>query len=275
MSRQRLAPPRIGKDWALFLDADGTLLPIASTPAEVIYPPGLLPLLSTLAGELDGALAIVSGRPLSQLRSLFPDSPCCLVGHHGRECDRWSAPYIPDLDLSGLLERARAIASEFPGIVIEDKQIAVALHWRRNPCAETALTALASEYIQQLDGYMLQRGKMVVEIRPGNEKGDAVRRLMAQPPWRGRRPVFVGDDLTDESGFAEAASLGGLGVLVGGRTQTVATRGLKDVAAVHEWLAPGADSQSESRAQAHQCRDAEYSEDRRDRAMHPSHRYPA
>ncbi|QOW24424.1 trehalose-phosphatase [Lysobacter sp. H23M47] len=239
MNRERPTAPPIQKDWALFLDADGTLLPIASTPGEVTCPPGLLPLLGALAGELGGALAIVSGRPLSQLRGLFPEIPCCLVGHHGRESDRWPMPDLPDLDFTGLLDRAREVAVEFPGILIEDKQIAVALHWRRNPTAEAALTALAHEYVQQLDGYMLQAGRMVIEVRPTGGKGDALRRLMAHPPWRGRRPVFVGDDLADESGFAEAAKSGGLGVLVGKRTESVASRHLKDVAAVHEWLARG------------------------------------
>lgn len=230
-------PPGIEKDCALFLDADGTLLPIASTPREVKCPHGLLPVLTALNDELGGTVAIVSGRPLAQLRNLFPGVACRLVGHHGRESDAWAAPSIPDLDLSGLIQRAREIAVEFPGILVEDKQTSVALHWRRNPSAEERLTSLASEYLQQLDGYILQPGKMVVEVRPEGDKGDAVRRLMDRRPWSARRPVFVGDDLTDEPGFAAAAEFGGTGVLVGNRDQSVATHRLADVAAVHRWLA--------------------------------------
>ena len=120
--------------------------------------------------------------------------------------------------------------------VVEEKPFGAALHYRQAPDAGAACDALA-ETIAARTGLTLQHGKMVAELRvPGGDKGDAVRRFMAEPPMAGARPVFVGDDLTDEAGFRAAEALGGWGILVGGPRATAAHYGLSGVKDVHEWL---------------------------------------
>lgn len=235
--REREVAPLIQRDWALFLDADGTLLELAPTPDEVIIPGTLLPQLRAMRVALSGALAIVSGRSLAQLHELFPGAPCMLVGQHGLECDAWPSPFDTTVDHGVLLASARNVSDRFPGVVVEDKGAGIALHWRRNPGAEHALRQLARDYVDTLDGYMVQPGKMVVEVRPQGGKRDALRYLMDRMPWRGRYPVFVGDDLTDESGFVEASRRGGIGILVGEDRASAATHRLDDVESVHAWLA--------------------------------------
>lgn len=238
-------PPTIQRDWALFLDVDGTLLELASRPDDVVVPPGLMSILNELNRALSGAMALVSGRTLGQLQSLFPDCHCHLVGQHGIECDQWSTPPLP-ANFDRLLASAQTISVQFPGVVIEDKGSAIALHWRCNSGAEPALVALAREHAASLEGHMVQFGKMVVEVRPCGEKADAVSWFMKTDAFRGRRPVFVGDDLTDESGFEAACSGGGFGVLVGDRIGTAARRRLPDVRAVRGWLETGASHWGES-----------------------------
>lgn len=231
--------PVIRQDWALFLDADGTLLELASTPDDVAVPSSLLPLLHALNVELSGAVAIVSGRSLAQLRELFPAAPCSLVGLHGLECDEWPPRDTSKIDHGEFLNSAQKISARFPGVLVEDKGAGVALHWRQNPSAERMLQRLALEYVDGLEGYMVQPGKMVIEVRPRGGKGDAIRFFMDRMPWHGRYPVFVGDDLTDECGFVEATGRSGLGILVGENRRSAATHRLADVASVHEWLAMG------------------------------------
>lgn len=235
----RQLPPAVQKNWALFLDADGTLLELASTPDRVAVPRTLIPLLDALTHELSGALAIVSGRSLAQLRDLFPAVSCMLVGQHGLECDEWPPSAGPKVEHAALLASAREITQRYPGVFVEDKGAGVALHWRQDPGAEQPLRQLALDYVAKLENYMVQSGKMVVEVRPRGEKADAVRFCMDRETWRGRCPVFVGDDLTDESGFVEAVSRGGLGVLVGDNRASAALHRLPDVQSVHSWLASG------------------------------------
>ncbi|HMC91944.1 MAG TPA: trehalose-phosphatase, partial [Allosphingosinicella sp.] len=121
-----------------------------------------------------------------------------------------------------------------------DKPASVALHYRLAPHREEEAVALAQSLAART-GLVVQRGKMVVELRPcGADKGDALRALMAEPPFAGARPVFVGDDVTDEDGFRAATALGGLGIIVGPPRETAAHYRLPDVEAVHRWLAAGA-----------------------------------
>ena len=128
------------------------------------------------------------------------------------------------------------LAEEHPGVIVEEKPYGAALHYRLAPEAGPACDALA-ETIATQAGFAIQHGKMVVELRMrGADKGDAVRRFMAEPPMAGTRPIFVGDDLTDEAGFHAAEELGGWGVLVGGPRKTAARYRLADVDRVHEWL---------------------------------------
>jgi len=237
-------PPPIGDDWALFLDVDGTLLGFADRPGEVRVPDGLTRMLAALSARLDGALALVSGRPVEQLDALFAPLRLPAAGLHGLELRSHGevrhAPPAPDA-LAALLRHAAQVAAAHPGTVVEDKGATMALHWRGNPGAEPVMRELAHDAVRRLPGYRVQPGDHVLELRPeGADKGAAIMALMAEPPFHGRRPVFAGDDHTDEHGFEQVIARGGLAILVGDRSPSVARHRLPGPGAVHRWLAAGA-----------------------------------
>jgi trehalose 6-phosphate phosphatase len=233
----RLAPA------ALFLDFDGTLVELASSPGAIAVPGGLAPLLDRLSARLEGRLAIVSGRAVDDLRGHLGPCSAVLSGSHGAELRYADGRRIPVPAPDGLAEARRSVrkfAAGAEGLLVEDKPAGVALHYRlapeRGEEVDAFLKALAGS-----SGLALQRGKMVAELRPeGADKGKVVRQLMGEPPFAGARPVFVGDDLTDEDAFAAAAALGGEGVLVGPARPSVARWRLDGVAEVTSWLEAGA-----------------------------------
>lgn len=224
---------------ALFLDFDGTLVELADAPGAISVPAELAPLLDRLSGRLGGRLAIVSGRAVDDLRSHLGGSAAVLSGSHGAElhyADGRSIPVLAPPGLAEARESIRRFASGSEGLLVEDKPAGVALHYRLAPeRAEEADAFL--ETLAERSGLVLQRGKMVAELRPdGIDKGAALRRLMGEPPFAGARPVFVGDDLTDEDAFRAAAALGGEGVLVGPARPSAARWRLEGVAEVTRWL---------------------------------------
>lgn len=243
------APPPPADDWALFLDVDGCLLDLADAPDAVVVPPGLRERLEALHARLDGALALVSGRTIAALDGLFAPSRFNAVGMHGVE-RRHPGVAVPGAKapatFGALRTAAEKLAAVYAGALVEDKGAALALHWRRAPDAEPALLAFATHALGQLPGYRLQHGKQVVELYPGSpggdsvDKGAAIAGLLEDAPFRGRVPVFAGDDLTDESGFGVVNARDGISVLVGDRTPTAARRRLRDPAAVRAWLGVGA-----------------------------------
>lgn len=229
----RLAPA------ALFLDFDGTLVELAGSPGAIVVPPALKPLLDRLAERLGGRLAIVSGRAVEDLRRHLPGSVAVMSGSHGAELhypDGRSIPVSAPPGLARAREEVRRFAAGSKGLLIEDKPAGIALHYRLAP----ELAEEADEFLETLageSGLVLQRGKMVAELRPaGSDKGKAIRHLMAEPPFAGARPVVVGDDLTDEDAFRAAADLGGEGVLVGPARPSAARWRLNGVADVAGWL---------------------------------------
>ncbi|SEL44049.1 trehalose 6-phosphate phosphatase [Pseudoxanthomonas sp. GM95] len=231
-------PPALADRCALFLDVDGTLLEFNDDPGAVGLPDGGLDTVTRLSQKLDGALALVSGRPLAELDQVFAPLSLPAAGMHGQQLR--GAPEttraVPGA-LAELRREATVLSHRYPGVRVEDKGGAIALHWRAAPQAAAALQALAGRFIPQLGGYRLQPGDQVLELVPADvDKGRAVRRLLGQPPFAGRVPVFVGDDLTDEYGFEAANSLGGWSVLVGRRPNSHAMYALPDVTAVHAWL---------------------------------------
>ncbi len=224
---------------ALFLDFDGTLVELAEAPDAIRLPDGLPDLLARLCAALGGRLAIVTGRASDDLRRHLDCAGLFVAGSHGAELRRadGTATELFGSGLSAsLFEAADAFAAAHPGTLVERKPAGLALHFRQAPGAEPAVVALA-ERLAAASGLAVQHGKCVVELRPaGIDKGLALRRLMAEPPFAGARPVFVGDDLTDEHGFEAAAALGGGGVLVGAPRATAALWRLADVSAVAAWL---------------------------------------
>lgn len=223
---------------ALLLDFDGTLVELAPEPDDVVIPETLLARLDALADWLEGRLAIVSGRDVATLAG-FGLGHLTLVGSHGAEvrpaggADDLVAP-LPDF--SGIARQLHDFAACRPGVIVETKTHGMALHYRQVPQWEEEALALA-RLLARETGLFVQKGKMMVELRSGEaDKGVAIALLMESAPFIGHRPVFLGDDLTDECGFATVATLGGAGILVGPERDSRATYRLTSVEAVHAWL---------------------------------------
>ena len=234
------APPPAPIDGAaLFLDFDGTLVELADTPEAIEVPLHLPALLGRLRARLEGRLALVSGRSLADLERHLPVGGLACAGSHGLEirfADGTALPLGVPPEMDEARRRVRAFADSEPGLIVEDKPLGIALHYRQAPQAASRVAGFAAELAARL-GWVVQEGKMVAEVRPlGATKGDALRTLMAEPPFVGARPVFVGDDLTDEEAFSAAGELGGFGVLVGPPRATAARYRLDNVAAAAAWL---------------------------------------
>ncbi len=227
---------------ALFLDVDGTLLEIAATPHAVVVPESLRTLLANLSQRLEGALALVSGRSIETLDTLFAPLHLAVAGIHGSERSESDGHIVrPQFDAARLAAARESLAAwsrRHAGTLLEDKGSALALHYRLAPELEADALIEAERAVEQLTGsHELQRGKFVFEIRPaGLSKGSAIAAFMEKPPFQGRTPIFIGDDVTDEAGFVVVNRFGGLSIRVGPPASTSATHRLADVDAVRSWL---------------------------------------
>jgi trehalose 6-phosphate phosphatase len=229
---------------ALFLDIDGTLVSIAPTPAEIKPSPDLPRLLERAAADLGNALAIVSGREITSIDQVTQGVVPYAAGSHGAEFRLGLGQAVlrpgPHPDIAGLGAEVLASMGEWPGLLIEPKRAGLAVHYRKapnlGPRVRDELSALLARRPQS-DLALLQ-GDHVLEVRsPAHNKGEAVRRIMKETAFQGRRPVFIGDDVTDEDGFVVVQELGGTAVIVGDRRPTLATHQLASVAAVLDLLA--------------------------------------
>ncbi|MFI4933993.1 MAG: trehalose-phosphatase [Caulobacterales bacterium] len=234
-------PPLNVRGAALFADLDGTLAPIEARPGDVGPDARRKRLLRRLSAALGGRLAVVSGRGLADLDRVLEGAVMPVAAVHG--LIRRTA--LGEVIGSGrpLADDARdaltALARSNPALLIEDKGPAIALHFRAAPQAQAASEAAARRLADRY-GLRLQTGRMVVELRaPGPTKADAVAAFMAEPPFAGARPIFLGDDLTDEDGFEAASRLGGYGVIVGSRRPTAARYALRSVDEALAWLEAG------------------------------------
>ncbi|MCC6914808.1 MAG: trehalose-phosphatase [Rhodospirillaceae bacterium] len=235
-------PPPLTPDVALFLDFDGTLVEIAPSPNAVEVAPNLHELLSQVAWHLNGAVAVITGRPIEAIDEHLKGSVRAVAGIHGAE-RRTSLGHIVQAEIpTQALDPARESLSVFcranPGVVAEDKGVSIALHYRNAPGLGPKARAIIEECAAASHG-QLERldGNMVVELKPASvRKAVAMSAYMNEPPFAGRRPVFVGDDLTDESAFVAVSQTNGYGVIVGARTPTAASSRLASVAALHAWL---------------------------------------
>jgi trehalose 6-phosphate phosphatase len=233
-------PPRL--DWAYFLDVDGTLIDIADTPDAVHVDDALLALIARLQRASGGAVALVSGRALSFLDHRLGALRLPLAGQHGLErrdaSGRVWMHAAPPAARSAIKAALAPVLARHPGLLLEDKGLTLALHYRLAP----QLAAYAHRLMARLAaaanaGLEVQRGRRVAEIKPaGVDKGAAVAAYLTEPPFARRRPVFIGDDLNDEHGFAEVNRLDGISIKVGKGTSCARYR-LADVAAVRRWLA--------------------------------------
>jgi trehalose 6-phosphate phosphatase len=225
---------------ALFLDFDGTLVEIASEPALVEVGDPLLKQLDRLQQRLDGAIALVSGRPIEDLDALIGSAHFAAAGEHGAELRRGDRQAIERSSLlpEAALEVLREQAVRLPGTLLEVKTASASLHFRKAPQHQERVKQGMQALVATLPGYELLMGKMVVELKPrAVTKGTAIRALMMQPPFVGRRPVFIGDDTTDEPGFTAVNELAGLSIRVGEAIPSEANFLLGSVGDVHAWLA--------------------------------------
>lgn len=243
-------PPPVDPRSALFIDVDGTLLEIAAKPQLVRVPAHLPALLGRLAEQRDGALALVSGRPLTDIDRLFRPWRGAAAGLHGAERRRPDGSLAPsgsdpaDLAAAAALERLRPLlvdlARRWPGVRLEDKGRTVAVHYRQAPDQGDEIRRAIEQLVRQsVDRLRLIAGKMVVEVQPRHHgKNRAVAAFMAEAPFAGRPPVFLGDDTTDEDGFAEVNRRGGVSIRVGAAAAaTAASYALPSVADTVDWLA--------------------------------------
>ena len=204
---------------ALLLDLDGTLIDFAPTPDEVVVPNGLTEALRSLRDKLNGALAIVTGRPIETVDRLLGDAPSAVAAEHGGAFRFSDSPVVerPDLPTppEEWLEEAEALAGSFPGALLERKARGFALHYRLAPEAGPIFHQALSGMVAVTPGFQVLRAQMLWEIRPeGADKGGAVEALMRRAPFAGRIPIFIGDDVTDEDGMRAARALGGAGYRV-------------------------------------------------------------
>ncbi|GAB2911387.1 trehalose-phosphatase [Paraburkholderia jirisanensis] len=238
------APPAVlsSSEYAFFFDFDGTLVDLAPTPDGVRVEPDMLALLAQLRTLTHGAVAIVSGRGIDSIDGFLgmPDLP--VAGLHGAERrDANGDTQRVGFNDERLLHMEQVLAEVVntnPGMLLEIKGASLALHYRNAPDREAAARAATERLVAQYpDAYVVQPGKMVYEIKPkGVDKGRALRAFLDEPPFAGRKPVFAGDDLTDEKGFAVVDEVGGVSIKVGGG-ETIARTRVESVGALTAWLA--------------------------------------
>jgi trehalose 6-phosphate phosphatase len=228
----RLPPP---SRTAFLLDFDGTLVDIAPSPDLVVLPADLRDNLPRLRARCGGALAIVTGRPIAQLDFYFGNALYAVAGEHGTAIRHAPDDPIETLPLPDTpphwAAAAKGLAVRYPGTFLEPKRHGFVLHYRAAPEAGQALRAGLSDLLaERPEAFQLMGAKMAWEVKPtGVDKGTAVSAMMKRPPFEGRLPVYIGDDITDEDGMRAARALGGLGL----RLPDV----FADAAAVRRWIA--------------------------------------
>ena len=232
----QLALPPLARA-AVFLDVDGTLLDLRPDPRDVISHSALREMLLQLRHACGGALALISGRAISDLDRIFSPLHLYAAGAHGGQLR------LPGRDWAlspKLMDHARAPLRDFSachdGLLLEDKGVSLAMHYRKRPELEEEIETLMAQ-LCPLGQISFQRGKYVAELRPALcDKGTAIAAFMNEAPFHNRAPVFFGDDLTDEAGFAKVNELQGLSVRVGASLPTVAKFCIADVSTLFECL---------------------------------------
>jgi trehalose 6-phosphate phosphatase len=233
--------PPFSRNWAFFLDLDGTLLEIEETPDAVGIGPDEKRLLEKLVAVAGGAVAVISGRALARIDQILAPLVLPAAGQHGaerrdakglRHRHRFAANVLRPVAVG-----IRSFAAQHQGLVFEDKGASVALHYRLAPKLAAAAQAAMREAAEPLgEAVEVQNGKMVVELKPaGCDKGKAIGEFMCEPPFSGRLPVFIGDDVTDEYGFRMVNRLGGYAMKVGEGPSAARWR-LENPAAARAWL---------------------------------------
>ena len=234
-------PPPADVNWAWFFDVDGTLVEIAATPSSVVVNDDLPHIISRLHELSGGAVSLITGRAVADVERFLPLPGVAVAGQHGLEMRAASGGVAvrasSHADLEAIESELSHVAERHNGLIVEHKGESIALHYRRAPklagYAHRVMRNLQSIHGRDL---VIQKGKRVVELKPSSvDKGSAIRELMLSAPFKGRTPAFVGDDVTDESGFRLINRIGGHSIKVGAGRSAAKWR-LRDVTAVREWL---------------------------------------
>ncbi len=232
------ALPNLTSRSALFLDFDGTLVELAERPGDVVVPPGLTDELAAMSERLGGALAVISGRTIAQIDAQLSPLKLPVTGVHGVQRRNASGHtiHIEAPPLEAAAAELRLFADAHPGTLVEVKRGALALHYRLAPELEALCLSTMQQLCAGIPGTALMSGKMVVELKPARaNKGHAVNAYLHEPPFHGRTPVYVGDDVTDEDAFIAVQARGGIGVKVGTGPSAAKCR-LTGPAALRSWL---------------------------------------
>lgn len=244
LGERGLDVPSPNASLAHFFDFDGTLVELAPTPSSIRLDARLMSLIAALYEASNGAVAIITGRPIADIDRLFATLSLPVAGQHGVERRNATGNIVrhafPTDALDEARERLRDVVSAHPRLLLEDKGMSIALHYRGAPALAGFAHRVMHETQRRLgERFTVQTGKRVVELKPvGRDKGVAILEFMQEPPFRGRTPIFVGDDATDEYGFAVTNLMHGHSVKVGRGPSTARWR-LSDVDAVREWLTRG------------------------------------
>ncbi|SMQ72108.1 trehalose 6-phosphatase [Devosia lucknowensis] len=241
MSEPATNPGAIAPRLAIFTDFDGTLVEIADTPDAVEVSTELTDQLDQASRDFDHAFAVITGREIADIDRFLSPLHLPVAGAHGAQRRRADGTLLElDDEISAAAEAIAEAVQPFlmthPELILEAKDGAVALHYRQAQQLENECVLVMQEAIADHPGFTLVHGKMVIEARPsGYDKGSALRAFMQEEPFRGRTPIFIGDDTTDEDAFRVAQELGGIGIKLG-PGETVARMRIADVASVHALL---------------------------------------
>lgn len=234
--------PEQAPGWAFFLDVDGTLLEIKEHPELARPTPRIKSIVQHLQLVTQGAVALISGRSIETLDEIFLPLVLPAAGLHGLQ-RRDARGHLHTETIAGKsLDHTRQILQEFcrryPGTLLEDKGMAIAVHYRNAPAAEGPARSVVHQALEELGrGFEMKSGKMVFEIRPaGDNKGSAIADFMREAPFQGRLPVFIGDDVTDEDGFDMVNHMGGYSIRVGDHGKSNARYRIPNVEMVLHWL---------------------------------------
>lgn len=226
---------------ALFLDVDGTLLRIRDNPSEVHADSALVDILEACSVELGGAMSLVSGRSIAEVDRIFAPAVFPVAGAHGAELRIDGGQTVKGEHKplpAAALQSLEALAARNGGLLVERKHGGASLHYRKAPELKNECRDAVNVLLRELgDEYRLIAGKMVFEIAPAaHNKGAAIQSFLERPPFAGRAPVFLGDDVTDEDGFRVVNKLDGISIRVGDSTDSEAQYELPDVQSVRVWL---------------------------------------